>query len=334
MDRRLSNGDMRTKKSASSILGNNIIVLIIITVAAIVLYRILNKHFLSANSIMALLTNASISGVLAVGLACLFISGQIDLSSGGIGCMGGILLAFMITAGLPWPIAMILTIVFGMAAGLLTAFMVNVLNITAFIATLAMTTIYQGLSQQVSNSQTMPIRSPGYWNLGATIGNTPIPLAFFIMTLLFVIYGIILARTKFGRNVYVCGGNPNAARLAGINPKKIHTILFINNGAIAALAGCLLAARMRSAGFTSVLGTEFDAITAVVLGGVAFTGGKGTMAGAYVGLMLMCVFKNGLIGLGIPAAWQTIAQGMILIVALSLDYLRERSIEKALKAKI
>ena len=325
---------MRARKSINSILGNKIVILVLITVVAIILYQILNRHFLSANSIMALLTNASVCGVLAVGLACLFISGQIDLSSGGIGCMGGILLAFMITAGLPWPIALVLSIVFGMVAGLVTSFLVNNLNISAFIATLAMTTIYQGLTQQISNSQTMPIKSAGYWNLGATIGASPIPLAFIIMTVLFVIYGIILARTKFGRKVYVCGGNPNAARLAGINPKRIHMILFINNGAIAALAGCLLAARMRSAGFTSVLGTEFDAITAVVLGGVAFTGGKGTMAGAYAGLLLMCVFRNGLIGLGIPSAWQTIAQGMILIVALSLDYLRERSIEKALRAKI
>jgi len=308
--------------------------MVIIIIVIIAFYRILNKNFLSSNSIMALLTSTSVTGILAIGLAFLFVSGQIDLSSGGIGCVGGLLLAFMIGLGLPWPAALFISIVFGMLAGLLTAFLVNVLNISAFIATLAMTTIYQGVAQQVSNSQTMPLKNPAYWKLGASIGNSPIPLPFLIMTVLFIIYGIILAKSKFGRNLYVCGGNPNAARLAGLNPKKMHTILFVNNGAIAALAGCLLAAKMRSANFTSVLGTEFDAITAVVLGGVAFTGGKGTMAGAYAGLMLMCVFRNGLIGLRLPTAWQIIAQGLILIIALSVDFLRERSIERTLLKKV
>ena len=308
--------------------------MVIIIIVIIAFYRILNKNFLSSNSIMALLTSTSVTGILAIGLAFLFVSGQIDLSSGGIGCVGGLLLAFMLGLGIPWPAALFISIVFGMLAGLLTAFLVNVLNISAFIATLAMTTIYQGVAQQVSNSQTMPLKNPAYWKLGASIGNSPIPLPFLIMTVLFIIYGIILAKSKFGRNLYVCGGNPNAARLAGLNPKKMHTILFVNNGAIAALAGCLLAAKMRSANFTSVLGTEFDAITAVVLGGVAFTGGKGTMAGAYAGLMLMCVFRNGLIGLRLPTAWQIIAQGLILIIALSVDFLRERSIERTLLKKV
>lgn len=325
---------MRTKKGIKGVLDNNIIILILLTIAVIVLYRILNKNFLSSNNIMALLTSISVCGVLSVGLACLFIGGQIDLSSGGVGCLGGILLAFLLGTELPWPIALLLAIAAGMVSGLITSFLVNVLNISAFIATLAMTTVYQGLTQQISNSQTMPVKNQSYWSLGATIGNTPVPLAFIIMVALFVVYGLILAKTKFGRNLYICGGNANAARLAGINPKKMHTILFVNNGAIAALGGALLAARMRSAGFTSVLGTEFDAITAIVLGGVAFTGGKGTLAGAFVGLMLMSVFKNGLIGLRLPSAWNIISQGLILIVALSLDFLRERSREKSLKVKI
>ena len=325
---------MKAKSLINKILRNKTFILLLITIAVILIYRLLNKNFLSSNSIMALLTSASVTGVLAIGLACLFISGQIDLSSGGIGCLGGIILAYLLAAELPWPAALLLTLVFGMASGLVTSLLVNVLNITAFIATLAMTTVYQGLAQQVSNSQTIPLRNPGFWVLGGTIGNSPIPVPFLIMTVLFIIYGLILAKTKFGRKLYVCGGNINAARLAGINPKKMHTILFINNGAIAALGGALLAARMRSAAFTSVLGTEFDAITAVVLGGVAFTGGKGTMAGGFVGVLLLIVFRNGLIGLRLPSAWNVIAQGLILVTALSVDFLREKSVEKALKARI
>lgn len=324
---------MKILNSAKRTLRNKTYVLILMTVAVILFYQALNRNFLSRNSIMALLTSTSVTGVLAIGTACLFISGQIDLSSGGIGCMGGLLIAAFLGMGLPWPVALLLTVVFGILAGLVTSLLVNVLRISSFIATLAMTTIYQGLAQQVSNSQTITIKNQAFWVIGGTIGNSPIPVPFVIMIALFIIYGLILSRTKFGRSIYVCGGNGNAARLAGIDPKKVHTILFINNGVISALAGALLAARMRSAAFTSMLGTEFDAITAVVLGGVAFTGGIGTMPGAFVGVLLLIVFRNGLVGLGVPSAWNTIAQGFILVAALSVDYLRERSVEKMFKSK-
>lgn len=326
---------MKEKTRERINVDKNTITLFGLMIAVIIIYQLLNKYYLSPDNIMVLLNSTSVCGTLAIGLTFLLISGQIDLSPASVGCVCGILITLMLgdgVTGISWPLALLLTIALGALSGLLVSFLVHVLNISAFIVTIAMSSIYQGLSRQFSSNMTLPVRNQGYWRLGASVGVVPMP--FLIMVVLFVIYGVILARTKFGRKVYICGGNPNAARLAGINPKKIQTILFINNGALAALAGALLTARMRSAGFGSVLGNEIDAITAIVLGGVAFTGGKGHMTGSFVGLMLLGCVKNGLIGLGVPSYGQIIMQGAILIIALAVNFIREKSFAKKLKARI
>ena len=325
---------MKDKPGILKKLNNKNITLVLVIIAIVIFYRSFNRHYLTANNIMTILNSASVFGTLAVGLTLLFISGQIDLSPASVGCFSGVFITLILgdgASGLAWPVALLVTLGVGAVSGLVVAFFVNILNISAFITTIAMASVYQGLARHFSNTMTLPVRNQSYWGVGASIGVIPIP--FLIMIALYIIYGVILARTKFGRRIYICGGNPSAARLAGINTKKMHTILFINNGAVAALAGALLAARMRSAGYTSVLGNEIDAITAVILGGVAFTGGRGTMLGSFIGMMLLSTFKNGLIGLSLPTYAQIIAQGAILVLALSVDFLRERSQEKALKAR-
>jgi len=322
---------MKIKTGIKRAISNKNFTLILLIIAVVALYQSINGNYLSSGNIRTLLGSASVCGVLAVGLTCLLISGQIDLSSASVGCLGGVLLAMMLNAGIPWPVALITVIVFGAFTGAIVAVFVNALEIPSFIATIAVSFVYQGLARFFSRGTAMAVGNAAFWTFGETIfGILPVP--FLIMTVLIVVYSLILSKSRFGRKIYVCGGNNNAARLAGISPKKIHAILFINNGAIAAFAGCLLAARMRAANFTSVIGTDIDALTAIILGGVAFSGGKGTMVGSYIGLLLLNSFKNGLIGLRVPTYWQIIAQGLLFIIALTVDFLRENALEKSLKA--
>ena len=126
----------------------------------------------------------------------------------------------------------------------------------------------------------------------------------------------------------MCGGNRNAARLAGFSIKKLTTSLFINSGALAGFSGAVLAARLHSGTPGSVLGTEFKSITAAILGGVAFTGGSGTMGGCFIGLIIINSFNNGLSGLSVSSFYQMLAQGALLIAALLLDYYRSRKRRK------
>lgn len=305
--------------------------LILVAIVIILFFYIMNSNYLGNDNIRGILNAVSLSGTIAVGMACLLIGGQVDLAAGAEGCLAGILAALMINAGMPWPLAMIIAIAYGAAAGLITSFLVNVLNLLAFISTIALSSIYQGIIKVLTNNQTISVSNQSFWKLGST-NFYGIPLPFIIMIALLVIYGVILSYTRFGRSIYMCGGNKQAARLAGMNPKKITAILFANCGAISALGGVVLTARMHSGTPTSVIGSEFDAITAAVLGGIAFSGGTGSMFGCFLGLIILTCFNNGLTVINVPTYWQTVARGVLLILALVVDVFRERSRLRSLKA--
>ncbi len=306
--------------------------LIIVMAVIIVGFWLINKNYLSDDNIRNILNAASLTGTIAIGMGCLLLSGQIDLSSGATGMMGGVIIAFLLQTGMPWFPALIITLLFGCVIGLINAFFVNVLNFMSFISSLAMMTALQGLGLVFTNAQNIAVSNQNFWALGSTNVLGIIPMPFFIMLVLYIVYGFILTSTKFGRRVYMCGGNRNAARLAGIDPKKTHLVLFINNSAIACLAGSMMTARMHMASPNAVLGSELSAITAAVLGGISFMGGGGGMGGAFIGLMLLNTFTNGLVVIGLGSYWQIIAQGILLIAALTLDFFRERGRIRALKA--
>jgi ribose transport system permease protein len=150
------------------------------------------------------------------------------------------------------------------------------------------------------------------------------------MVVLLVIYGVILSYTGFGRRIYITGGNAYAGRLAGIKPERITSILFINNGVLASLVGVLFASRMHMSSYTSVVGSDLDAITAIILGGVSFTGGSGRMAGVFLGIMLITSFNNGLIQSGLNSYFQVVAKGLLLVFALILNYYRMKARTRSL----
>ena len=323
---------MENQSGIKKITNSKGFTLVVIMAVIIIGFWLVNKNYLSDDNIRNILNAASLSGTIAIGMACLLLAGQIDLSAGAVGMMGGVIIAFLLQTGMPWFFALIITLAFGGVVGLINAFFVNVLNFMGFISTLAMMTVFQGLGLVFTNAQNIAVSNQSFWALGSTNVLGIIPLPFFIMMILYLIYGFILSSTRFGRRMYMCGGNSNAARLAGINPKKIHLILFVNNAAIACLAGSMMTARMHMASPTAVLGSELTAITAAVLGGVSFMGGGGGMGGAFIGLMLLNTFTNGLVVIGLGSYWQIIAQGVLLIAALVLDFFRERSRIRALKA--
>jgi len=305
--------------------------LIIVLAAVIYLFWAINHNYLSMNGIRGIFNSGFIMGILAVGIACLLISGKIDLSTGNTGMLAGIIIAFLLNAGVPWVLALLITFVFGAVTGLINAFFVNGLNFAPFISTLAISTIYGGVALIVTFAANIPINNKSFMLLGST--NIWIfPLPFFIAIILMIVYGVIMAYSGFGRRAYMTGGNANAARLAGINPKKITSILFVNNGVTACLAGALMTSRMNMGSPSSVTGTDLDAITAAVLGGVAFTGGSGNMFGVFIGLVLISCFQTGLIVAGLNPYVQVMAKGLLLVAALVLDYYRESARIKSLNA--
>lgn len=150
------------------------------------------------------------------------------------------------------------------------------------------------------------------------------------MIIAFIIFGFILSKTRFGRSIYAIGGNESAARLAGLNPRRIVLLCFVMMGVMCAIGGIVFAARMNSGQPAANVNLEFDAITAVILGGVSFAGGVGTMGGTIIGVFLIQAFNTGLTMVNVPSFWQYVAKGALLLFALTSDYIRKQNRERQL----
>jgi len=253
--------------------------------------------------------------------------GQIDLSPGSVAAFSGVLVSILLARGWHLLLALPSVVAFGCFIGLLNATLVNKLKLEPFIATLATMSIFRGLAYIICGGKAVFVTDKLFLKLGAgRILGIPIPVIVFIV--MFAIFIVILSRTRFGRSVYMVGGNPVAARLAGINAAKVRTKIYMITSAFSALGGCIQAGRMSSGQPMSSEGLEFDAVTAVVLGGVAMTGGVGTLGGALLGLMILQGFNNGLMMMNVPSFWQTVSRGVLLIAALSFDFIRNRKRNK------
>jgi len=257
--------------------------------------------------------------------------GAVDLASGAEGCFAGIVIAFLLQTGMAWPIALLIVLCMGACYGLINAFLSNVMNFMPFIATIAMSSVWQGLAGGVTKNNNIMIINESFWALGEKQVYY-IPLPFLYMVGLLVIYGLLISRTRFGRRMLLCGGNRNAARLAGISYKKITTIMFINNGVIAAFAGSVLAARMHNGSASAVIGSEMDGMTAAIIGGVSFMGGGSSGMGVvFLGILMLNCFTNGLYVINLSSYWMVVAKGALLILALIVDFVREKSRIRSLK---
>ena len=314
-------------------LNGNQLVLIVAQIIVVLVFSLINKNYFSNTNLINILTAAALVGLVAVGHTYLIIELENDLCPGSLCAFIGVLSTLMVTN---WKMsiwaALPLCMIVGGAVGLFNAFMVNKIHIEAFIATLVTQAIIRGFAYIICNGIPIPISDPSFIWLGKSrlLG---LPVSVWIMIFAFVIFGFILTKTKFGRSVYAIGGNPQAARLAGLNPQRIITISFFMMGVMCALGGVIYVARMQTGQPAANVNLEFDAITAVVLGGVSFSGGVGNMAGTVLGVLLIQSFNTGLTMVGVSSFWQYVARGALLLGALTTDYIRKTNADKKLLAE-
>ena len=310
------------KRFASAVGGNNL-VLIGAIIVVFILFTAINPNYLTWTNFVNLLVAASLVGIVAVGHTYLIIAGQNDLSPGSLCAFCGVAVALFLQWGLPIPVAIL--------CGLFNAWMVNCIKLEAFIATLVTQTMVRGFAQLICDGRPVAISNQSFIKIG-TARFLSIPVSVWITIIAFIVFGFILARTRFGRSIYAIGGSAEAARLAGLNPRRIVTISFIIIGVLTALGGVVFAARMNAGQPSANVNLEFDAITAVILGGVSFAGGVGSMFGTVLGVLLIQAFGTGLIMVNVPSFWQSVAKGALLLAALTFDYIRKERREKELIA--
>ncbi len=304
--------------------------LIVALIVIIVLFSFFNKNYFSARNFLNILVACSLMGFVAIGETKLIIANLIDLSAGSVAAFCGVFAAVLSRNGFDPCGVLLLAVLMGCFAGLINSFLINYLNLQPFIATLAMMSIARGFAYIICNGRAVAITDKRLISFGTLrlFGQIPLPVVVLLIT--YLISGYILSRTFFGRSVYVMGGNAYAARLSGLNPKMITMKLYLLTGGLSGLAGALLAARMNSGQPSACEGLEFDAVTAAILGGAAFTGGVGTILGTFIGMLILQCFNTGLVMLNVQIFWQNVAKGALLIVALAFDYYRKNERNKNL----
>ena len=284
----------------------------------------LNENFLSSTNVINILVASSLVGLVAIGHTYIIIAGQNDLSPGSLVAFSGVLAALLVSRGANIFLAFAITILAGALVGVFNAFMVNRIKLQAFIATLVTQSIVRGFAYILCGGKPIAISDKSFISIGK-VRLLELPFSVWLMIIAFVVFGFILAKTKFGRSIYAIGGNQDAARLAGLNPHRMVLSTFVMMGIMCAIGGIVFAARMNSGQPAANVNLEFDAITAVILGGVSFAGGVGTMGGTILGVFLIQAFNTGLTMVNVPSFWQFVAKGALLLFALTSDYVRKQN---------
>lgn len=294
-------------------------ILVVLLVFGILL-SFLTGQFLTVENLVTVLRQISVNMFIALGMAYVIILGGIDLSVGSIVAMSGTLtVGFYANQGVPVPQAILLGLLLGTLAGLVDGLLIAKFKVPAFIVTMAMMNITRGIAYVYSEGRSTRIKDPFFVQIGTGYLFNSIPLPVIYMLVLIIIFSFVLTRTKFGTYVYAIGGNREAARLSGVPLFSVEVIAYTLTGFLAAFAGIVLSSRMYSGQPSVGSGYELDAIAACVLGGVSMTGGKGSISGTVIGVIVIGIISNGLNLMGVSSFWQLIVKGIIILVAILID---------------
>jgi len=297
------------------------LVLVLVLVVLAAFFARYAPNFIEAANIRTVLIYLSVLGVLAAGQTLVVISGGFDLSDGANLALASTIGATLLAGGQSEGVALVATLAAALAVGLINGVLVAVAGINPFITTLATYLIANGAAYVYTNSQTVSFPLNEWVTYGrGTIGPVPVPVV--ILLGVFVAFFLVLRYTTFGRSLYAIGGNPQAARLAGL-PVRRNTILVYVLSGLSAGIGALMQSSLGSAGSATFTGQlNLQAITAVILGGAALSGGEGGVWGTLIGVLIMQTILNGLTLMNVSSFFQDIVTGVVLLLAVLLGVLR------------
>ncbi|MDD3403720.1 MAG: ABC transporter permease [Hespellia sp.] len=291
-----------------------------VLILMMIILSFLSKSFMTVSNMMNILRQVSVSGIVAMGMTLVLVTGGIDLSVGSMIAFAGVIGCTFAHPDPSYPL--IVVILIGLAAGalcgLVNGLIVAYTGVNPFIATMGMMTIARGATLLFTNGRPINDLSESFQFIGrGTVGFISTPILFLIAVC--IISALILHKTSLGRYIFAVGGNENAAKVSGINVKKIKIFVYIYSGILCGLAGLLLASRTNAAAPNAASGYELDAIAAGVIGGTSTSGGRGGVYGTIVGALIMVVLSNGLDMLNVSSYIQQIVKGIIIIGAVCID---------------
>ncbi|WP_250513942.1 L-arabinose ABC transporter permease AraH [Caballeronia sp. INDeC2] len=297
--------------------------LIVIFVVMFLTMSLTVDHFFSIENMLGLALSISQIGMVACTMMFCLASRDFDLSVGSTIAFAGVLCAMVLNATDNTAIAIVAAVAAGAVIGFVNGAVIAYLRINALITTLATMEIVRGLGFIVSHGQAVGVSSDTFIALGG-LSMFGISLPIWVTLACFIVFGVLLNQTVYGRNTLAIGGNPEASRLAGINVERTRVWIFLIQGAVTALAGVILASRITSGQPNAAQGFELNVISACVLGGVSLLGGRATISGVVIGVLIMGTVENVMNLLNIDAFYQYLVRGAILLAAVLLDQLKNR----------
>jgi ribose transport system permease protein len=296
--------------------------LVVVLAALVVFFSVKSPYFFNTDNFINILIASAAVGIIACPATMLLIAGQFDLSVGGATALVTAIFAGSFVDGNPLIVSVLLALGVGVGVGMVNGFLVTVIGINALITTIGMMGVTRAFAFIETDGQAVAFN--GFTTLGVSRPFLDIPWMVWIFIAVVLITGFIMSSTTFGRALYAIGSNPAAARLAGIRTRRVIFIGFVLSGLAIGLVGLLLASQTGRGSGDVATGLEFSAITAVVLGGASLAGGRGSLLGTMLGVLIIGVVNNGIVLLNIEAFWQDVVRGLLLIVAVAIDQLRLR----------
>ena len=275
---------------------------------------ILRPNFFQVNNLVSIVSYAAFIGIITIGMSNLLLMAQFDISMGQMAGLGAIISTWlMTTGGIPPVFALLIGMICCGVLGAINGFFVGKIGLSSFITTIAMTYVAKGLKYIISRGYPIyPLpEKVAQFGLAKPLG---LSSAILITIGLMFVFGIVLAKTVYGRKIYMVGDNEHVARLAGVNVLRIKLAGFITSAMLSALAGSLLAFQINTGQASIGEGWELQAVAAASVGGVSLSGGKGTVIGMATGVLLISVLNNSLVLLGIDSNIQTILIGVVLVI--------------------
>ncbi|MGO6817715.1 ABC transporter permease [Rhizobium leguminosarum] len=321
-----SESSKRSANSLSDLLGRpaaGIVLLLVFYALLLIAFSVFSPYFLTLSNLSNIGTNMAFIGLMAAAGTPLIIGGGLDLSVAAVAGLAGVIVALMHAKGINIWTGCVTALIIGCAVGVLNGFIVTRLKLNPLIATLGTMSIFSGLSMVLTGGLSKPLFIPAFnWLGSGRLFGIPFPII--LMLLVFVALWLILSKTPFGRFVYASGGNPEASSLLGVPVERTQMVLYVVSGLSGAAAGIILAAMLGAAAPNAAGQHLLTIIAAIILGGTSLFGGRGSVWGTLIAVLILGTLNNGLTLMNVSSFWQDVTRGVVLLMAVGLDQLRVR----------
>lgn len=323
----MSTTTITPSRPIASLLGQSwsgVAVLLAFYVGLAAVFSVLSPYFLSLRNMLSIGGNVAFMGLMAATGTPLIIAGGLDLSVAAVAGLSGVVIALISAAGVAIWLAVLGAAILAAAIGLGNGLLTTRLQLNPLIVTLGTMSVVSGVSLVLTGGLTQPLMVDGFnWIGSGRAFGVPVPLILMLLT--YAVLWIVLTRTRFGRYVYAAGGNPEAARLIGVPVDRVVMTLYVISAVSGAISGTVLAAMLGAAAPNAASQHLLTVIAAIILGGTSLFGGRGSVWGTLLAVLILGTLANGLTLLDVSSFWQDVTRGVVLVLAVSLDRIRTRA---------